>query len=200
MHIVILDDYADSVTTLRAFERIRHHNVKIYCEPVREPKQWAERLAQAQVLIPIRERSTIDQSVLEQAPRLRMVSCAGTAPGNLDLAYCSHRKIAVAQSRGSGHATAELCWALVLAAQRRLIEQIATLRAGKWQGPLGRQLYGRRLGLGDSVAWHNKSQTTARHSVCRYGCGGVPARLNARSKPAGKQLARASLSSPNQTF
>lgn len=147
MHIVIIDDYADSVRTLTAFERIRHHSVKIYCEPVRDSQQWAERLAHAHVLIPIRERSTIDQSVLNQAPHLRMVSCAGTLPGNLDLAYCSNRKIAVAQSRGSGHATAELCWALILAAQRRLLEQITTLRAGKWQGPLGRQLYGRRLGL-----------------------------------------------------
>lgn len=147
MRIVILDDYADSVRSLTAFGQLREHDVVIYRDPVSSLGQWAERLAGAQALVPIRERTAINAAVLDYAPTLRIVSSAGSLPGNLDLDACTARGIAVAQSRGSGHATAELCWALILAAQRRLPEQIASLREGRWQGPLGRQLFGRQLGL-----------------------------------------------------
>lgn len=147
MRIVILDDYADSVRSLKAFEQLHGHDVVIYRDPVASLDQWAQRLAGAQALIPIRERTAINQAILDRAPALRIVSSAGSLPGNLDVDACSARGIAVAQSRGSGHATAELCWALILAAQRRLPEQIASLRDGRWQGPLGRQLFGRQLGL-----------------------------------------------------
>ncbi len=147
MRIVILDDYADSVRTLDAMSLLKGHQVVICREPITHSVAWAALLAGADALVPIRERSAIDAAVLDAAPQLRIVSSAGVLPGNLDVAACSARGIAVAQSRGSGHATAELCWALMLCAQRRLPEQIKALKAGTWQGPIGRQLHGRRLGL-----------------------------------------------------
>ena len=94
-----------------------------------------------------RERTAITAALLERLPQLRMVSTAGPLPGNLDLAACSERGIAVAQSRGTGAATAELCWALILASRRHLVAEVESLRAGRWQGFLGQQLQGQRLGI-----------------------------------------------------
>lgn len=147
MRIVILDDYADSVRHLQAFSALSAHQVAIYHSPTTSPAQWAERLAGAQALVSIRERSTIDAAVLDLAPSLKIISCAGVLPVTLDLAACNSRGIAVAASRGTGHATAELCWAMILASERRLISQVQSLHQGRWQAPIGRQLHGRTLGL-----------------------------------------------------
>jgi D-3-phosphoglycerate dehydrogenase len=45
------------------------------------------------------------------------------------------------------YATAELAWALILAAQRRLPEQMASIRAGRWQAAIGRSVRGQVLGI-----------------------------------------------------
>jgi len=147
MRIVIVDDYADSARHLKAFRAVSEHEVVVYQTPTTSLTQWAERLDGAHALVLIRERSSVDGSVLDLAPGLRIISCAGALPGTLDVAACSARGIAVAASRGAGHATAELCWAMILASERRLLSQIESLRRGTWQAPIGRQLHGRTLGL-----------------------------------------------------
>lgn len=147
MRIVIVDDYADSVRHLRAFNAVAGHDIVVYQASAVSTDQWAERLAGSDALVLIRERSTVDGTVLDLAPKLRIISCAGALPGTLDVAACSARGIAVAASRGAGHATAELCWAMILAAERKLTIQIESLRSGRWQAPIGRQLHGRTLGL-----------------------------------------------------
>jgi D-3-phosphoglycerate dehydrogenase len=55
--------------------------------------------------------------------------------------------VAVVDGRGSGAATAELTWALVLASRRHLVDEVNRLKAGQWQGHLGQQLSGQRLGV-----------------------------------------------------
>jgi len=105
------------------------------------------RLASAEVLVLTRERTAITAALLARLPQLRMISTAGPLPGNLDLAACSERGIAVAQSQGTGAATAELCWALILASRRHLVAEVQNLRAGRWQATLGQQLQGHRLGI-----------------------------------------------------
>jgi len=147
MRIVIIDDYADSVRSLKAFAAVSAHEVLIHRTPASSLGQWSERLAGAQALVLIRERSTVDASVLDLAPGLGIISCAGALPGTLDVAACSARGIAVAASRGAGHATAELCWAMILASERKLVSQIDSLHQGRWQAAIGRQLHGRCLGL-----------------------------------------------------
>ncbi len=147
MRVVIIDDYSRSVRSLRASKLLDGDDVTVLHEPITTPAGWQQCLAQAEALVLIRERSVIDASVLDHAPHLRIVSCAGALAGTLDLNACNARGIAVAQSRGAGHATAELCWAMILASERRLPQQIESLRKGHWQGEIGRQLHGRRLGL-----------------------------------------------------
>jgi D-3-phosphoglycerate dehydrogenase len=147
MRIVIADDYADSVRHLQAFSAVAEHDVIVHQTSAVSTDQWAERLAGADALVLIRERSTVDGTILDLAPKLRIISCAGALPGTLDVAACSVRGIAVAASRGAGHATAELCWGMILVSERKLMSQINSLHSGRWQAPIGRQLHGRTLGL-----------------------------------------------------
>jgi D-3-phosphoglycerate dehydrogenase len=66
---------------------------------------------------------------------------------HIDIAACSARGVAVFDGRGSGAATAELTWALVLASRRYLVDEVNRMQVGQWQGHLGRQLSGQRLGV-----------------------------------------------------
>ncbi len=76
-----------------------------------------------------------------------MISQTGGGAAHVDLAACRERGIAVMAGTGSPHAAAELTWALVLAAMRHIPEEVANLRAGRWQRTLGTGLRGRTLGI-----------------------------------------------------
>jgi glyoxylate reductase len=95
----------------------------------------------------------IDAAVLDQAPRLRVVSNMAVGVDNIDVAACTARGIAVGNTPGVlTEATADLTMALLLAAARRLHEAAADARAGRWStwsptGWLGADLHGARLGI-----------------------------------------------------
>jgi D-3-phosphoglycerate dehydrogenase len=71
--------------------------------------------------------------LLEKLPRLKLISQTGAAGSHIDLEACSGRGIAVAQGTGSPHAPAELTWALIMAAARRVPQYIGNLKHGAWQ-------------------------------------------------------------------
>ena len=107
----------------------------------------AARLAPADVLVLIRERTVITEALLARLPRLRMISQTGKGVAHIDLDACARRGITVATGTGSPYAPAELTWALLLAAARRIPQEAARLRAGGWQSTLGLGLRGRTLGI-----------------------------------------------------
>ncbi|POZ63275.1 D-2-hydroxyacid dehydrogenase family protein [Chromobacterium alticapitis] len=104
-------------------------------------------LAQAEALLLIRERTVVDEALLAKMPRLRLISQTGKLARNIDVAACSRAGVAVVEGSGSPHAPAELAWLLIMAARRRLAENVDSLRAGQWQGPVGRAVRGATLGI-----------------------------------------------------
>jgi len=91
------------------------------------------RLKDADVIVLIRERTPLNRQLLEKLPRLKLISQTGHAGSHIDLAACTERGIAVAQGTGSPYAPAELTWALIMAAARRLPQYIGNLKHGAWQ-------------------------------------------------------------------
>jgi D-3-phosphoglycerate dehydrogenase len=63
------------------------------------------------------------------------------------LVACTARGVAVSEGQGTGSATAELTWALILASRRHLLSEARRMQDGLWQGHLGQQLSGQRLGV-----------------------------------------------------
>lgn len=147
MRIAIPDDYQDCVRTLDCFARLAGHDVTVYHDNVKDIDALAARLGDADAIVLTRERTVITAALLDRLPRLRLISQTGKVAGHIDLAACSARGIAVAEGSGSGAATAELAWALMLASRRHLVAEVNRLRAGQWQGHLGQQLRGQRLGV-----------------------------------------------------
>ncbi|HUS15564.1 MAG TPA: D-2-hydroxyacid dehydrogenase family protein, partial [Chloroflexia bacterium] len=123
MQIVIPDDYQDAVRGLDCFGKLNGHEVTIYHDAAREVDTLVERFGEAGALVLIRERTPITAALLERLPRLRLISQTGRGMPHVDLAACTRHGVAVAAGGGSPYAPAELTWALVLAAMRRLPQE-----------------------------------------------------------------------------
>lgn len=147
MRIAIPDDYQDCVRSLDCFARLAGHHVTVFHDNVKDIDALAERLSDADAIVLTRERTVITAALLDRLPQLQLISQTGKAAGHIDLRACTERGIAVAEGSGSGAATAELTWALMLASRRHLVAEVNRLRGGQWQGYLGQQLRGQRLGV-----------------------------------------------------
>ena len=133
MNIAILDDYQDKVRELDAFRPISGHQVRIFNNSVKGLGQLAIRLAPFEALVLIRERTAITAALLDRLPNLKLISQTGKVGGHIDVEACTARGIAVAEGAGSPIAPAELTWALIMAAQRRIVQYANNLRDGQWQ-------------------------------------------------------------------
>jgi D-3-phosphoglycerate dehydrogenase / 2-oxoglutarate reductase len=147
MQVVIPDDYQDAVRGLACFSKLAGHDVIVFNDTVKEIDALAARFHYAEAVVLIRERTMFSDALLAKLPRLKLISQTGKGIAHIDLRACTRRGIVVAAGTGSPHAPAELTWALVLAAMRRIPQEVARLRAGKWQTTLGTGLRGRTLGI-----------------------------------------------------
>jgi D-3-phosphoglycerate dehydrogenase len=157
MKIVILDDYQDAVRTLNCFPKLAGHAVTIYHDTVKDPAALAERLKDAEAVVLIRERSRITGELLARLPGLRLISQTGGGFPHIDVAACTRYGVAIAApvamkepsnpGKQTSSSTAELTFALIMASLRHLPQEVAALKAGKWQTTLGRSLFGQTLGI-----------------------------------------------------
>lgn len=95
----------------------------------------------------------VDAELLAAAPRLRVVSSVSVGLDHVDLAAATRRGIPVGNTPGVlTETTAELAFALLLAAGRRIVEADRFVRRGDWREwtpdlLLGRDLAGSTLGV-----------------------------------------------------
>ena len=149
MKVTILDDYHDTLRTLACFSKLQGHDVTIWNDHVQDVHALAERLRDTEALVLIRERTQIRAPLLARLDNLRLISQRSVYP-HIDIEACNQRGVIVSSSQHAdtpSYAAAELTWALVLAAMRQLPQQMAALKAGKWQIGVGNSLRGRTLGL-----------------------------------------------------
>jgi glyoxylate reductase len=77
---------------------------------------------------------TIDENLLEQAEKLKVISTMAVGYNNIDIEAATKRNIVVAHTPGVlTETTADLTFALLMAASRRLIEASDYLRSGQWK-------------------------------------------------------------------
>jgi len=154
MKIAILEDYQDAVRRLPCFSMLNGHQVDVFTEPMDEDAM-AQHLAEHEAVVLIRERTHITAALLDRLPRLRLISQTGKVSGNVDMAAAALRGVTVMEGVGDPTAPAELSWALLLAAYRRIPQYVSALQAGHWQrvsidgvhNTIGRALKGDVLGI-----------------------------------------------------
>jgi len=133
MNIIILDDYQDVVRKLNCSNKLEAYPAKVFTNTIKGVGQLAVRLKDAEALVLIRERTHISRALLDKLPKLQLISQTGKAGSHIDIEACTERGIAVAEGVGSPIAPAELTWALIMAAARRLPQYISNLKHGAWQ-------------------------------------------------------------------
>lgn len=133
MNIVILDDYQDAVRKLKCAAKLEPFPAKVYTNTVKGLGQLSVRLKDADVIVLIRERTHLNRLLIEKLPKLKLIAQTGRMGTHVDVAACTERGIAVAEGMGSPVAAAELTWALMMAAMRRLPQYIGNLKHGAWQ-------------------------------------------------------------------
>lgn len=149
MKITILDDYYDTIRNLPCFEKLAGHDITVWNDHVQDVDILAERLAETEVLVLIRERTHIRKDLLERLPNLKLISQRSVYP-HIDVDDCTRLGIMLCSSQHAGtpsFATVELTWGLILSAMRLIPQQMKSLQAGTWQMAVGKSVRGRTLGI-----------------------------------------------------
>ncbi len=169
--------FDDVLRRLQQHFEVRHNQD----DAVWSPSQLIERLQGCRGVF-VTGTETVDQSLLDACPQLRVVCSMAVGYNNIDLAACTQRGVLVSNAPGVlTETTADFGFGLMMAAARRITESEHFLRAGRWRrwghdmfagadvhgatlGVLGMgrigQAIARRgaLGFGMKVLYHNRSR------------------------------------------
>ena len=125
------------------------------------------RLKDTEALVLIRERTKIRAPLLDRLPKLRLISQRSVYP-HIDIADCTRLGIIVSSGQHAdtpSYATAELTWALILAAARQIPQQMESLRRATGRSASARRCAARRSASTATAASAPSSPATARRSA-----------------------------------
>lgn len=148
MKIAIIDDYQDAFRKLECAKKLAGHELLVYTDTEKDPAKLAERLKDADIVVLTQQRSKMPRAVIEKLPKLKLLSQTGRNAYHIDIAACTEKGVVIsAGGGGNPNPTAELAWGLILAALRRIPQEVQRMKNGQWQGSVGTGLAGKTLGI-----------------------------------------------------
>lgn len=148
MIIAIPDDYHGLVHSLACMQLLSGHDVRIYTEAAPPAATLVKNLRDAEIIVPIRERTQFTREIIEQLPKLKLFSQTGRSCHHIDLTACTERGIAVAAgSHASPYTVAEQTWAMILGSLREIPRETALMKSGDWRNRFSTGLKGKTLGV-----------------------------------------------------
>lgn len=146
MRVAVLDDYQQVAAGLAEWGRLGGE-VVFFADHLDDQAALADRLAGFDVIVAMRERTPFDRTLLTTLPNLRLLVTTGSRNSAIDMDAAKELGVLVCGTASSGHATAELSFALIQMLARNLMGEITGVRNGEWQMGLGRDLKGSVLGV-----------------------------------------------------
>lgn len=146
LKIGILDDYQDGARSLADWGSL-DADIEVFTAPFVDADEVVKQLADFDVLVAMRERTRFSAEVLSGLRSLKLLVSTGTVNSAIDLAAARELGIVVSGTRYFSYPTAELTWALILAAARKLPQQVQSMRTGGWQLGVGASVHGLTLGV-----------------------------------------------------
>jgi phosphoglycerate dehydrogenase-like enzyme len=144
MRIAVLDDYALASQRLADWSGLG--DVTVFSDTLTGPA-LADRLQSFDAVCLMRERTPMGADLIAQLPHLRLIVTSGPKNASIDLAAARAAGITVCGTQSRKTTTSELTTLMMLALNRHLMPEVATLTAGGWQSGLGRDMAGLTLGL-----------------------------------------------------
>jgi len=148
MIIAIPDDYHGVVHKLDCLAKLSGHQVRIFRDVAPASGRLIANLHEAEIVVPVRERTRFTREIIERLPRLKIFSQTGRSTHHIDVAACTGRGIVVTcGTNASPYTVAEHTWALILSSLRRLPEETAMMKRGEFRQSFSGTLHGRTLGI-----------------------------------------------------
>ncbi len=147
MKIAILDDYLEVAMEYAPFKDLEpEHQIRVFAEGIAEDK-LVETLHEFDILLVMRERTAFPANIIEKLSNLKLIVTTGRRNDVIDMDACKSAGITVCGTDSPGYGTAELTFALILAAAKGVITEHNHMRRGGWQSSLGGNIKGRTLGV-----------------------------------------------------
>jgi phosphoglycerate dehydrogenase-like enzyme len=148
MKIALLDDYQGVALDSADWSDLRQQaEIVVFRDTITGLDALVERLKSFEIIGIMRERTPFPKALLERLPKLKLLVTTGHRNAAIDVAAARAQGVTVCGTPSSAHAAAELTWALIMAAARRLDLENRSFRDGGWQIGLGRDLSGATLGI-----------------------------------------------------
>ena len=148
MRCVLLDDYQGVATTYADWSVLDGVEPRSVREHLRDEDAVVAAVADADIVVLMRERTPFPARLLARLPRLRLLVTTGMRNAAVDVAAANGRGVVVCGTPSSSTPPVELTWALVLGLMRSLVPESTALRfGGPWQSSVGRDLAGATLGV-----------------------------------------------------
>ena len=122
-------------------------DVEVFTAPFVDADDVVKQLADFDVLVAMRERTRFPAELLSRLRSLKLLVSTGPVNSAIDVAAARELGVVVSGTGYFSYPTAELTWALILAAARKLPQQVQSMRTGGWQLGLGTSVQGLTLGV-----------------------------------------------------
>src|SRR2546428_7038375 len=145
MHVLIADKFEQS-----GRDGLQAIGCEVACQPDMKDDALVEAIGKEKPDVLVARGTKVTERMLAAGP-LKLIVRAGAGYNTIDVAGASRRGIYVSNCPGKNSiAVAELAFALILALDRRVADNVIALRAGEWhkkECSEARGLFGRTLGL-----------------------------------------------------
>ncbi|HZZ93316.1 MAG TPA: D-2-hydroxyacid dehydrogenase family protein [Usitatibacter sp.] len=149
--IVVLDDYEDSLRKTADWSPVEARAEVVFHTQRLRGDALLDAIRDAQAVVVVRDRTAFKADLIEKLPNLKLFIFTGARNTQVDMAAMAARGIPVGHTEmgSSKESTAEMAWALILAAAKRLEAYIGLVRHGRWRDGKGLPvtLAGQRLGI-----------------------------------------------------
>jgi D-3-phosphoglycerate dehydrogenase len=147
--VVIPDDEPAVISVSQTYSTLTDRmDVRTFVSRPQTEAELLDRIHDAEFVINVRARTPFTAAVLQQCPKLKLISIWGTGTDNVDLTAARELRIRVTNTPGvSAVAVAEHALTLMLAVARQITQVDQQVRTGSWPRAMVQQVYGKTVGL-----------------------------------------------------
>ncbi|WP_375696083.1 NAD(P)-dependent oxidoreductase, partial [Bartonella sp. AC67GZZY] len=147
MKILIPDDYQKATLTLQSITKLMKSHEVLVINNLAKECDLEDKLKEIDILILIRERTTVDRDLLLKLPNLKLICQTGPIGSHIDIEACRDLGIKILDGGGDPTSAAEFAWLLIMSARRKLYKSVSDMKKGRWQTTFGNQMKGATLGI-----------------------------------------------------
>ena len=146
--VVVLDDYQRVALSYGSWERLGSAvDVVPVTTHLADVDELVDVLGEAEIVVAMRERTSLPKEVLERLPNLRLLITTGMMNAVIDMTAAASQGVTVCGTSGIIEPTVELTWALLLSLLRHVPDEDDRVRRGDWQGSVGQGVAGKTIGV-----------------------------------------------------